>query len=97
MLYSETKITNKQNNTNKPQKQITKELYSNELSSVSEREEIINYIKTNRNLKGPLTRDNTLRNLVKKAKLCLYCLKKECRTKQIEKRQPPNCKRIKWE
>ena len=46
MLYSETKITNKPNNTNNSQKQFPKELYSKELSNESGRKEILNYIKS---------------------------------------------------
>ena len=53
MLYSETKITNKQNNTDKAQKQVTKEPYPKEQSDTQGRKEILNYIKTNRHLKVP--------------------------------------------
>ena len=65
MLYSETKITNKRNNTDKAQKQVTKEPHTKEQSNTQGRKEILNYIKTNKHLKGPITKNRKLNKIIR--------------------------------
>ena len=97
MLYSETKITKRQNNwqqqlpdnSNNPQLQPTKE----ELG----RKEILNYIKTNNNYRGPFSKNRVIRTIVYKSTLCKFCLTNKCRKEQIKGRKPPNCKKIPYD